>query len=263
MRRRLGSVLALAAFALSGCRFPGLLVPEGDLLHAVHLRGSPAVPSVALTFDDGPNGRCTADVLDALAATGVPATFFVLGANVDAGGNDQVLARMVREGHTIGLHGYHHQGKMLVSGPTLRDELRRTSEAIRAALARAGAPAPPAFGLFRPPFGFLVNATADAAVREGYAIVLWTVSVGDWQRGTTADEIVERILARVAPGDVIVLHDGERTHQDSRTRCPDRDVVAPAVRLLVPALAARGLRVVPLGELLQLTDGRPASGSGR
>src|SRR5256885_476339 len=93
--------IVLAAFALSACRFPGLVMPEGDLLHAVYLRGAPDVPVVALTFDDGPNGRCTADVLDALAAVGAPATFFVLGANVDAGGNDEVLARMVREGHTI------------------------------------------------------------------------------------------------------------------------------------------------------------------
>ena len=41
-----------------------MLLPEGDLLRDVYLRGSPAVATVALTFDDGPNGRCTEAVLD-------------------------------------------------------------------------------------------------------------------------------------------------------------------------------------------------------
>ena len=244
--------VALLAVLLGACRFPGLVLPEGDLLRAVHLRGAPDVPVVALTFDDGPNGRCTADVLDALADVGAPATFFVLGANVDAGGNDEVLARMVREGHTIGLHGYHHQGKMLVSGATLRDELRRTTDSLRAALARADVAAPGTPGLYRPPFGFLTEATAAAAAGDGFAIVLWTVSVGDWRPHTTADEIVDRVLARVGPGDVIVLHDGERTHQRDRATCTDREVVATAVRALVPALAARGLGVAPLADVLRL-----------
>jgi len=247
--------VAAAVLVLAACRFPGVVLPEGDLLHAVHLRGAPDVPLVALTFDDGPNGRCTADLLDALAEVGAPATFFVLGANVDTGRNDDVLGRIVREGHTLGLHGYHHQGKMLVSGPTLRDELARTRASVAAALARAGVAAPATLRLFRPPFGFLTEATAKAAADEGDAIVLWTISVRDWERGITADTIVERVLARIGPGDVIVLHDGEREHQHDATSCDDREVVAAAVRRLVPALAARGLRVAPLAEVLGLPPG--------
>ena len=247
--------VALLAVLLGACRFPGIVLPEGDLLHAVHLRGASDVPVVALTFDDGPNGRCTADVLDALADVGARATFFVLGANVDAGGNDDVLARMVREGHTIGLHGYHHQGKMLVSGPTLRAELERTTASIAAALSRTGVAAPAGPRLFRPPFGFLTESTAAVAAGDGFTIVLWTISVRDWEHGTSADTIVERILARVGPGDVIVLHDGERTHQRDRTSCTDRAAVAAAVRGLVPALSERGLRVAPLSEVLRLPPG--------
>src|SRR5581483_5648159 len=80
-----GARLGLAALALAllaaGCVVPGILVPENDLLRDVYLRGSPRTPVVALTFDDGPNGRCTEAVLDALRDTGAPAAFFVLGAN--------------------------------------------------------------------------------------------------------------------------------------------------------------------------------------
>src|SRR5262249_42647564 len=76
---------------LAGCS-AGVVLPHGELLRDVFLRGSPATPTVALTFDDGPNGVCTAAVLDALHDLGAPATFFVLGANVARGQNDALLA---------------------------------------------------------------------------------------------------------------------------------------------------------------------------
>jgi peptidoglycan/xylan/chitin deacetylase (PgdA/CDA1 family) len=141
---------------------------------------------------------------------------------------------------------------MLVSGPTLRDELRRARQSIQSALARAGAPPGTTLRFFRPPFGFLTEGTAAAAAAEGFVVVLWTVSVGDWRPHTKVEDVVDHVLARVGPGDVVVLHDGERTHQDAGATCADRAVVAPAVRRLVPALAARGLRVAPLSEVLRL-----------
>ena len=73
-------------------------------------RGAPSRPTVALTFDDGPNGACTAEVLDALAETGAKATFFVLGHNAKRGANGALLARMVREGHEVAVHGWRHDG---------------------------------------------------------------------------------------------------------------------------------------------------------
>src|SRR5207247_8755036 len=106
--------------------------------------------------------------------------------DVDAGGNDHVLARMLREGHTIALHGYHHEGRMMVVQGVLRNELRDTTEAIQAAFGRVGIREPPArLRFFRPPFGFLTSGTAKAAAHEGFAVVLWTISVGDWRRGMT------------------------------------------------------------------------------
>ena len=105
MTRAPGRLAALLALS-TGCSVPGFLLPTDELLRDVYVRGSASSPSVALTFDDGPNGRCTEAVLDALAASKTPATFFVLGANVADGRNDELLARMVREGHMIGLHSY-------------------------------------------------------------------------------------------------------------------------------------------------------------
>ena len=254
---RASGCLAVALLALStGCSVPGFLVPTDELLRDVYVRGSASSPSVALTFDDGPNGRCTEAVLDALAASGSPATFFVLGANVAGGRNDALLARMVREGHAIGLHSYGHGVRPLFWEDLTARELRTSAAEVEAALRRAGIDPVP-ITLFRPPFGFLTDASARAAAAAGLHIVEWTISVGDWRRTQHAEDVSTAILARVRPGDVIVLHDGDETHQRSLERCVDRVETSETVRLLIPGLAARGLRVVPLATLLGLPPPLP------
>src|SRR5262249_29214390 len=145
---------SIFALCVTGCTLPGVLIPSGDLLRDVRVGGVSSVPVVALTFDDGPNGCCTAAVLDALAATQTPATFVVLGAKVDSGANDEVPARMVGEGHTIGLHGCPHDGALMDSPAALRSELAATMTAIQEALRRVGEATVPTIDLFRPPFGF-------------------------------------------------------------------------------------------------------------
>ncbi|MGD0722025.1 MAG: polysaccharide deacetylase family protein [Roseiarcus sp.] len=67
---------------------------------------------VILTFDDGPEAATTPQVLDALAAQCVRATFFVIGAKVEA--TPELARREAAEGHTIAHHTYTHPQ------PTLR-----------------------------------------------------------------------------------------------------------------------------------------------
>ena len=81
-------------------------VPAFDPLGRVrwHLPSTAGAKRCALTFDDGPS-PATAAVLDILAAEGVPATFFVLGANAE-GFRGSSSAR--DEGHAVGIHGMDH-----------------------------------------------------------------------------------------------------------------------------------------------------------
>ena len=59
-----------------------------------------------LTFDDGPSEENTSTVLDILKAHNIKATFFVVGENVEK--HPEIAKRIVEEGHTIGIHCYHH-----------------------------------------------------------------------------------------------------------------------------------------------------------
>lgn len=62
---------------------------------------------LALTFDDGPSGRFTSRLLDGLAAREVHATFFLCGYRIEQ--YPELTARIAREGHEIGTHGYAHK----------------------------------------------------------------------------------------------------------------------------------------------------------
>ena len=64
-----------------------------------------------LTFDDGPSEENTSTVLDILKAYNIKATFFVVGENVEK--HPEIARRIVEEGHTIGIHCYHHNYKTL------------------------------------------------------------------------------------------------------------------------------------------------------
>lgn len=61
---------------------------------------------VVLTFDDGPLPETTGNVLDALHAQCVKATFFMIGQNAAA--HRQLVKREIREGHTVGHHTWSH-----------------------------------------------------------------------------------------------------------------------------------------------------------
>ena len=68
---------------------------------------------IYLTFDDGPSGKVTTEVLDVLKREGVPATFFIIGNQID--NQEDLILRMRDEGHSIGLHSYTHLRENLYS----------------------------------------------------------------------------------------------------------------------------------------------------
>ena len=67
----------------------------------------PPVKYVALTFDDGPSGRFTQTLLDGLEERGIPATFLLCGYRMEQ--YPDLVQRIYREGHEIGIHGYSHK----------------------------------------------------------------------------------------------------------------------------------------------------------
>ncbi len=221
----------LLAFGLVG--FVAASDPSIKWFGSVTDHGSRALPTVALTFDDGPDEHYTLKVASILEQYGVRGTFFSVGKAVDR--VPAVSRTLLAHGHLIGNHSYEHdQWRWL---DPAYPELMRAENAIKRQLGVC-----PVF--YRPPHGqrtpFLLSVVRD----HGMTTVLWDVSAGDWNAHDPF-VLAANILKKVKPGSIIDLHDGLDGNPGA-----DRSVLVKALPLILDGLKAKGLRVVRLDELL-------------
>lgn len=170
--------------------------PEWDFatLNTVVRDVSTPEPVAALTFDDGWAAR--AEVLDALAASGVHATFFVIGRVLDE--NPDFVRRALDEGHEFGNHTYDHvDAPSALRKGTLLEQLRWSETALQRAA--GGAVLKP---YFRPPGGGYTADVVAAAAGEGYRTILWSVDPWDWKSPLAASRVVPQTRA----GSIVINH---------------------------------------------------------
>ncbi len=210
----------------------GVAFPQLSLFGPFVCRGSATQKRVALTFDDGPDALSTPALLDWLREEKIAAAFFAVGERVVA--NSELAARIVREGHLLENHSYAHNYATNFFGVTrLREEMRRTQTAVQKATGQTPQ-------LFRPPMGLSNPRTFRAAKLEGLRVIGWSARGLDTQCADP-EVVVRRILRRVRPGGIILLHDGN---------IPAARVLA-TVKLLLTGLRERGYEVVRVDELLK------------
>lgn len=188
---------------------------RGDVIELVDEPGR----TVVLTFDDGPNPPDTTDLLDLLAAEQVPAVFCLVGARVEE--HPEVVRRIVRDGHTLGNHSFHHDDLEDWEPEAIRADLARTLAAIDAVVPGAQVP------FFRAPYGYWGRSISVAGAL-GMRPLGWQLAVWDWEP-PGVDELVRR-MSGVAPGGVILLHDGGG----------DRSQTVEAVARFIPRLREDG-----------------------
>jgi peptidoglycan/xylan/chitin deacetylase (PgdA/CDA1 family) len=178
------------------------------------------MPALALTFDDGPDPEWTPAVLDALAGVGARATFFVLGARVSA--HPELVLRAVREGHTVGVHGFGHVRHTEQDGATGAGDLDRALAEL------ASLDITPT--LWRTPWGVEAEWTRPAAESRSLRLVRWTADTHDW-RGDTATTMLTAIEPAVAADAIVLAHDGLGPGA-LRTDCAETvALIAPLVEL--------------------------------
>lgn len=234
-----GLSLSLAALATTG-----VMVPSLQMYGRVVLHGSPGSARVGLSFDDGPHPVTTRRVLEGLARTRHRATFFVLGEK--ARRHPDVVREIHAGGHTLGIHGYHHDWLLSFRMPqSIRKEIERARDAVEAA-----AGVRPRF--FRPPLGHTSLTTIIGARRSGVTLVGWSARGYDGVRRRTPEAVVRRLGRTVTDGAIVMLHDAA-----------EGDDFEPAsVRALPRVLAMldqRGLASVGLDALLASEDTAPAT----
>ncbi|HXV74801.1 MAG TPA: polysaccharide deacetylase family protein [Candidatus Polarisedimenticolaceae bacterium] len=186
--------------------------------------------AVGLTFDDGPDPEVTPAVLEMLDRHRVAATFFCIGRR--AARHPELVAEIARRGHRVENHSYRHVQWFCFLGPAA---LRREIDRAQDALGRQAGAAP---RYFRAPAGLRSPWLDPVLVSRGLELVSWSRRGFDTVT-RDADRVVRRLLRRVAPGDILVLHDGS----SARDR-HGRPVVLSTLRALLVELEHRGLRAV-------------------
>lgn len=195
---------------------------NGDLL--VH--GNPTLREVALTFDDGPYGETTEQILATLADEGVSATFFVVGRHVED--RPALVRAILNAGHEVGNHTYSHPRLTEISHEEARQELVKCEEAFFKATGTH-------MNLMRPPGMQFDDGLLRLAQDMGYTTIHWNAVAGDYVPVEPA-MVTKRVLWQVQPGSVILLHDSPDT--------------ARALPELIRRLKADGYRFVTVTQML-------------
>ena len=211
-----------AAFALVMTAFSSVCaVASGNVVYS---GAAGCGKRIAITFDDGPHPRKTAEILDLLAERSVRATFFVVGENAKL--YPDLLMRQVAEGHEIGNHTYHHVQMPREGALICGTELDMTNRLIREITGETPE-------IMRPPFGQWSRSLEE---QIGMIPVSWDVDPLDWET-PDAGIVANRILSDVENGDIILLHDSYATSVEAALR-------------VIDVLQAEGMEFVAAEDLL-------------
>ena len=206
----------------------------GDSEYATEDFGILPPKTLVLTFDDGPSGDYTPQVLDLLKERGIKATFFVIGENVEQ--HADVLRRVRDEGHLIANHTQnHHIDLNDASQDDVRWQLTQADEEIQKATSYTTT-------IWRLPEGDaerkpLANARAQ---QLGYTHVGYTFDPKDWKPKNGEYIPLPKLDGS---GEVVLLHDSAGHH-------PNR---LDLLERLIDDAGAKGYRFAPLTTILPPT----------
>lgn len=160
-----------------------------------------------LTFDCGYENGNTPAILEALKKHNAPAAFFVVGTFVAS--NPDLVKQMADEGFTVGNHTYHHPDMSQISTKEeFQKELDDVAKAYNEITGKDMAK------YYRPPQGKYSEANLQMAKELGYKTFFWSLAYVDWYQDDqpTKEEAFDKLLKRVHPGAIVLLHNTSRTN---------------------------------------------------
>ncbi|GAB4084152.1 polysaccharide deacetylase family protein [Myceligenerans cantabricum] len=173
---------------------------------AVVLTGVAAAPAasaadcsggyVALTFDDGPNGGTSQQLISALNQAGATGTVFPTGQNAQA--NPGLMQAYAAAGLQIGNHSWDHPYLTQLSQAQVQQQLSSTQNAIQ----QTSGVTPQ---VFRPPYGATNGTVQQVASSLGMTQIIWDVDSQDYN-GVGTDQI-RQAARQLNAGGTILMHD--------------------------------------------------------
>lgn len=163
---------------------------------------------VALTFDDGPSGAYTPQLLDLLQKYDVSATFFLVGKQANY--YPKIVKRIADDGHELGYHTWNHSYFTQMSTSEIQKDFNRFNTLLTEICGHGPT-------LFRAPGGAITN-HALAAIDLPH--IYWNVDTRDWESKNTT-KVKNAILGGLKDGAIILLHDIHATTLSGTTAALD------------------------------------------
>jgi len=185
---------------------------------------------VALTFDHSWGNKFTPSILDTLKANNIKVTFFIMGPWAQK--YPEVAKRMVTDGHEIASHGYRHQNYGDMTREWVKEDIEKSHALIKEVTGVES-------NLLRPPNGHYSQQSLKVTDELGYKTIIWNIDSLDW-KNPGRDVIVERVMKRLKPGGIILMHASDTPVQ-----------TAEALPILLEKIKAQGYEIVPVGQLLE------------
>ena len=160
-----------------------------------------------LTFDAGYENGNTAKILDALKKHRAPAAFFLVGNYLKT--SPELVKRMVKEGHIVGNHTFHHPDMSQISTmETFSKELGDLEKLYQQTTGQEMKK------FYRPPQGRYSEKNLEMAKKLGYHTIFWSLAYVDWYESQqpTREEAFKKLIPRVHPGAIVLLHSTSRTN---------------------------------------------------
>lgn len=162
---------------------------------------------IYLTFDAGYENGCTEQILDTLQKHKISAAFFLVGNYIEQ--NPELVRRMVRDGHIVGNHTYHHWDMSKIGDmASFRQEL----ESLEALYKETTGEEMQKY--YRPPQGIYSEENLKMAKELGYKTVFWSLAYVDWLRDDqpTSEKAFSKLIPRIHNGAVVLLHSTSTTN---------------------------------------------------
>lgn len=159
---------------------------------------------LALTFDISWGHERPGPILDILEQKGVQhATFFL--SSPWAEHHPEIVTRIKELGFEIGSHGYKHINYSRLKDDEIREQMLKAHRTIKSL---AGVTP----RLIRTPNGDFDKRVLRIAGELDYTVIQWDTDSKDWMN-PGVDKIVENVVSKVHPGDIILLHASDSCKQ--------------------------------------------------
>lgn len=191
--------------------------------------------AIGLTFDISWGEKTAEPILDILKQEDIRATFFL--SSPWAEKHQELVHRMVVEGHEIGSHGNRHIDLNTLASEEIEKEIIAAQQVLEPLTNQK-------IRLLRPPNGAYNNKVIATADKLGYRVIQWSVDSLDWKRpGPSA--VINNVLngsragSGAKAGDIILFHASDSA--------PDTVEALPTV---IKSLRLKGNTLIPVGQLL-------------